>query len=495
MPPRGSSFEAEAEAQRVRALRATGLLDSSPEHAYDELVELAAAICEVPISAISLIDEDRLWFKARIGLPVQEISRDGSFCARTIQQDGLMEVPDSLDDPRFADNPPAIGDRPIRFYGGVPLHAGSGAKIGTLCVLDFVPRRLTSLQRRALQVLAGQVSAQVELRMRVMELELLTERACSLTASKASEGRFRAFLDDSPAGTFIQDSAGCMLYCNRAMTQPYGAEPDDWIGRTVHQFLPDEYANRWCEADLAVQREARALDFYEESPRAGQSPLYWNMFKFLFTDMTGGRYLACIARDITREREIEDELFRYQAELQSVNLQLADLSVTDALTQISNRRAFDDILAREFEISRRSRSPLSLMILDVDNFKSFNDTFGHVNGDAVLRQIASLLDKNVRVPETVARYGGEEFAVILPRASEADAVRRANSLCALVAQADWDLRPMTVSIGVACLPDEIHDIAEFTEYTDKSLYTAKHSGKNQVQAPNGSQAPSPTDAN
>jgi signal transduction histidine kinase len=152
------------EAERLRILHELDVLDTDPEVDYDDVVSLAAHICGVPMSLVSLVDADRQWFKARIGLDATETSRDVSFCAHAILGKDLMVVPDALADRRFADNPAVRQDPGVRFYAGAPLVTTDGHALGTLCVVDAVPRRLSLGQLQALRALARQVTAQLELR-------------------------------------------------------------------------------------------------------------------------------------------------------------------------------------------------------------------------------------------------------------------------------------------------------------------------------------------
>ena len=153
------------EAQRLEELRALNILDTPAEQQYDELVALAATICEVPIAAISLVDESRQWFKAKVGLDAEETSREVSFCAHGILDNVLLEVPDALEDLRFADNPLVMGAPNIRFYASFPLATSNGLPLGSLCVIDRAPRELTHVQKETLRVLSNQVSMLLELRL------------------------------------------------------------------------------------------------------------------------------------------------------------------------------------------------------------------------------------------------------------------------------------------------------------------------------------------
>ena len=161
----------ENEAARLRTLRSYKILDTKPEERFDELTRLAALICGVPISLISLIDADRQWFKSRFGLDVQETPRAHAFCTHAIMQPEMFVVPDASQDERFAHNPLVTGDAHIRFYAGAPLAARDGHLLGTLCVIDREPHTLTPAQTDALKILGRLVIANVELQSDLRELK------------------------------------------------------------------------------------------------------------------------------------------------------------------------------------------------------------------------------------------------------------------------------------------------------------------------------------
>jgi signal transduction histidine kinase/ActR/RegA family two-component response regulator len=152
------------EAARLQALREYDVLDTQAEKDFDDLTLLASEICGTPIALISLIDPDRQWFKSKVGLDVNETSRDISFCAHAIDQQHIFEVCDTLKDSRFCDNPLVTSDPNIRFYAGTPLITPQGYAIGTLCAIDIKPRALTPGQRKALETLGRAVVANLELR-------------------------------------------------------------------------------------------------------------------------------------------------------------------------------------------------------------------------------------------------------------------------------------------------------------------------------------------
>ena len=177
--PRTHHVKAElhfAETQRLEALRGYDILDTPREAEFDDIVEVVSAICETPISVINLIDSGRQWFKAEVGLGVRETPIDSSFCAHAILQPDLFVVPDTTKDARFCDNPLVTGEPRLRFYAGALLESPDGLPLGTICVLDYVPRDLNEKQRALLRLMSKQIMKLLELRrLNARERELRLE--------------------------------------------------------------------------------------------------------------------------------------------------------------------------------------------------------------------------------------------------------------------------------------------------------------------------------
>ena len=154
---------------RLESLYQYGILDTETEEMFDDLTQAASAICSTPISLVSLIGEERQWFKSNLGLPLKETSREVSFCSHAILESGVFTVRDALEDPRFSDNPLVVGDPLMRFYAGAPIVTADGFAIGTLGVIDREPRELRPDQEEALKHLAKQIVRNLNLRLKLQK--------------------------------------------------------------------------------------------------------------------------------------------------------------------------------------------------------------------------------------------------------------------------------------------------------------------------------------
>jgi len=174
------------------------------------------------------------------------------------------------------------------------------------------------------------------------------------------------------------------------------------------------------------------------------------------------------------------ELQVHAVRLEAINARLEALAKLDGMTGLKNHRAFQERLEFEFQRAQRYSMPLSLLLLDVDSFKQFNDTFGHLAGDEVLKTVAQVLQDNARGVDFVARYGGEEFVVILPHADESASVAIGERLRSAIENVVWPLRSVTASFGISTLMTSMTHASDLIALADKALYGSKTAGRNRV---------------
>jgi len=242
----------EDEEGSLETLRALDILDTEPEAEFDALVSAAAMVCDVPISLMTLLDETRQWFKARVGMDdVRETHRDAAFCAHAVLDDALFEVPDARQDARFVDNPLVTPDAGIRFYAGMPMRLASGHRVGVLCVIDRQPRQLSDHQRAVLRQL-GLAAA------RLLEGRLAVRAARESAAlAAASETRFRTLSEGAPVGVFHAGADGSYTYTNPSWREIYALGAEHSLGRAwvdaIHPIDRDGVLARWQAAADAGQ--------------------------------------------------------------------------------------------------------------------------------------------------------------------------------------------------------------------------------------------------
>ena len=719
---------ADREQARLAALHDLRVLDTLPEQAFDDIVQLASQICGTPLGLVSLVDEQRQWFKARVGLAATQTPRDLAFCAHAINTpDALMVVADTAHDPRFRSNPLVTGEPKIRFYAGAPIVTAGGHALGTVCVIDTVPRELDAAQLSALQALARQASALFGLRERTLALEEQARELARVSRAASEERRHSAeMLDlvlrggdlgvwdlDVPTGRFTANDREFEMFghdpadpaaqaldwralihrddrapLHAAMARHLAGETPSYVsehrirhrdGRWIwvlhhaivvardsfgaplrivgsHMDVSARINNRhalqsarsllqrmgaiarvggwelelatghlsWTdevyrihEVDRTVEpRLLSAIDFYAPEARpliqaaveagiAHGTP--WDLeLPFVtakgrartvraqgeavvehgkvvrlfgaFQDVTERKADEQAAHDsLRRLRLITDSLpalvayidrdqryrflnahverkfginvaatlgltmretrsastyaqiephvnaalrgeaasFTYAehgdfgdthyqsnyvpdigedghvngffamtfdvSELHETQRQLERLARVDTLTGLPNRRQFDEGIDAALRRSRRLRQPVAIMFLDIDHFKTINDTHGHAGGDAVLCEFGRRLTACVRTTDMVARLAGDEFVVLLENLADASELER------LAAKVVACIRPpfhidsvelaVTTSIGVAITTDAATSASSLLVRADEALYRAKKQGR------------------
>jgi diguanylate cyclase (GGDEF)-like protein len=314
------------EQARLAALRRYEILDTEPQEAFDRITRLTKTVLKMPMVLVNIIDKDRQWFLSRQGVPEKEVPRrDTSFCIHAIKRTEPLIVCDTLEDPRFAENPRVVGKPNVRFYVGVPLRSRDGFNIGTLCSMDTKTRQLSS--------------EQVDI---------------------------------------IQD---------------FG------------QLVMDE-------------------------------------------------------------------------------LELRLLANADSLTGAMSRRFFHAEAEREIARAQRDGTELSCALIDIDHFKTINDTYGHGVGDLVLQRVVATCKSELRASEYIGRLGGEEFAVMLPGTTRDSALEVAErirkAIAAMVVEVSAGRIQLTVSIGLATRTVVESSIELLLQSADTAVYKAKASGRNRT---------------
>ena len=291
------------EQRRLEWLHDLDILDTMPEQTYDDIVALAANICGVPISLVSLVDEDRQWFKAHHGLEATETPREVSFCGHVVESAEPLVVSDAREDARFADNPLVIGDPEVRFYAGAPLRTDDGLVLGSLCVIDHVPRTLTDAQTAMLGSLSRLVMNQLALRLEVRRSEQLQREA-----AEAAQGRllYERFFSISLDLLCIAGTDGYFKQLNPSWTRLLGYSMDELIGAPFLDFVhPDDRDATAVEAAKLGNGVHETVSF-ENRYRKKDGQYVWLLWTAKADPELG--LLLAAARDITDRRQAEAEL-------------------------------------------------------------------------------------------------------------------------------------------------------------------------------------------
>jgi PAS domain S-box-containing protein len=253
------------ETDRLKSLRQYNILDSLPEQAFDDLTRLAAQICQTPTALITLVDSDRQWFKSKVGVTASETPRDIAFCAHAILDHSLLIVPDACQDERFVENPLVTSDPKIRFYAGAPLVTPDNFTLGTLCLIDYVPRDLSSQQQESLRILARQVMTQLELRRNLAALKQVIHK-CQQTevALRESKERYRKLVELSPE-TIAVHSEGKFTYINKSGAKLLGANnPEEILDKPILDFVHPTYKEIIKARVQQIQERGSQTELFEQ---------------------------------------------------------------------------------------------------------------------------------------------------------------------------------------------------------------------------------------
>jgi diguanylate cyclase (GGDEF)-like protein/PAS domain S-box-containing protein len=312
-----------------------------------------------------------------------------------------------------------------------------------------------------------------------------------VTERVVSEERFRVLFEQSSDAHMLVSESG-IIDCNPAAAallrysdkaQLTGIHPSS----LSPEFQPDGQSSHEKSPQMEALAREHGSHRFEWIHRKSDGEEFPTEITLTPVILSGQTAMLAVWHDLTErkraERQAEDYrvILEYQkAELEQANADLAALAITDGLTGLLNHRAFQEKLAEEHHRATRYDEPLSLLLLDVDHFKQYNDAYGHPAGDDVLRGVARMLETSIRATDTAARYGGEEFVVVLPQTDAYGAGVIAERVRAAIADGPWSLRPVTVSIGICTLSLDTPTPANMITESDIALYRAKKDGRNRV---------------
>ncbi|MEO7718552.1 MAG: diguanylate cyclase [Capsulimonas sp.] len=473
----------ENEGARLAALRAYHILDTPSEARFDEITHLAAYLCGTEFAAVSFTDTDRQWSKSITGTDLKQTARELSFCAHTILSKDLIIVPDARLDPRFADNPFVTGEPGIRFYAAAPLITSDGLALGALCVFAMTPGDLNADQAAGLRTLAYQVTELLELRRQVAEQErLVGERDLAESALRQEREHFRSFAESLGSGILMTDLEDTVLYVNPRMSLITGYTTEEMMGCRALDLLLTPEDQETMRANNRERSEG-APGAYEIDIICKDGSRRWIEVNVVpYRDKTG-QVVGTLATntDISARKALESER----------DLALKDAQERadrDPLTGLLNHRTFYKRFEEEANRAQRDGSILAVVMMDVDNFKFFNDTYGHATGDDVLRHVAARFQALCRQYDCVARFGGDEFALLLPNVGTTPAVDIEARLRAGLENITHLLPggqaavPITISVGAALLPHNAVDRSDVVRRADERLRRVKTGGAIEAEA-------------
>lgn len=571
----------EEEVERFKALLDYKIMDTGSEDAFDELARLAAYICKTPIALISFVDENREWFKSIVGIEtdVKEVPRDRSFGAYVINHsEDLLSVSDPHRDERTVRNPMLNSHSEINYIAGVPLVSRTGYKIGTICVLGYQAKELSSEQISFLQTVARSVILRLEKRLGSSLPEEPTMGIKVGDENPQSENGARKFtewdqsedfrnVDAAPDEGLVEDE-GLIEDMDSGEDEESSAgvrsEIESWIDRLERQ---NKNLVKLCEMDELLQasrsedevhtiissyssnlfpENTGALYIFNDTLSILECVSVWGTniqseheflpdkcwalrlgrlhtandsstelycqhlgtpsnFKYFCAPLLSrGRTLGLLFLQEGGSDKIENKVNggqedAYKQHVVSTMAKLSGLALAnikhhetlknfaiyDSLTGLFNRRYMEETLRREISRVARSKEPLGLIMVDIDHFKQFNDTYGHTAGDTLLRSIGEFFKEKIRCEDIACRYGGEEFVLILPGSSLENTLRRAEQLHeeikrVRVRHRGNSIGSVAVSMGVVVFSEHGHSAELLLESADKALYQAKSQGRNRI---------------
>jgi diguanylate cyclase (GGDEF)-like protein len=503
----------------------------------NNLVRLAAYACQVPTALITVFDGEILQFRVSFGFRSKKWRTELPFCTYTRLGSSLFAVENAQTDSRFAKHTLVKNLPRVRFYAGMPIVTGDGKAIGTFCIVDYVPRTLSTEQEEAITLLAQQAAMQLQRHNSLVQAIAKLETATAQTEALQAESQLlKSQISDLERENHqiqLLYRLGIELQSSSTFEKVYEA-----IAPLLPQLFPDCAGNIFMGLETHWNIAQSVLAWGEQQPSTLQE-IYLDHCQALVSNQTLGQVhsstdiskignaanigeycLCCHQEKLLQEQKLlcfplnigdniigvlhlyptsqtpwyeERSLFVEkvvnQLTIAFINLKLLHTfklkSIRDPLTGLFNRRYFEEILERLLNRGEQGNYEVSLIVLDIDHFKRINDTFGHLAGDAVLRDVGVFLKGSVRPTDIVCRYGGEEFAIILPACPIEIAKQRAEKLRRGIQYLGMEyqgknLGNITISGGVAVFPQRASTLTELVNAADMALYQAKVKGRDRI---------------
>jgi diguanylate cyclase (GGDEF)-like protein/PAS domain S-box-containing protein len=486
------------EETRVRAEQMTALLDIGMtvtsgldmEQILQNLIQKVMQVLPVEAVYVATYDpqtgiiEHPLFYDMGkyITLPGRNIHTDPGLSGYIIQTRQTLYIPDTLD-PEVAQKHQIIrtGGHPTRAFAGVPMRIGDQV-VGVLSMQSHQPDAFNRSQLRLLETIATQAAGLIE------NSRLYREAQQELGRRRQAERRYRALFEQSHDAVFIMDFDGRYLEVNQRAA--------DLLGYTVGELLqrhPFEVSVEPDESEKVLARVVRGehLPLFERVLRKknGDTVTVEINVELVRADDGKPLHVQSVVRDITdrkkdelAQRRVNRKLRKQLSEIEALQGQLREQAIRDALTGLYNRRYLEETLEREFRLAERQGTTVCLIMMDIDGFKGFNDSYGHDAGDHLLRNLGKMLQSEVRRSDISCRFGGEEFIIVMPGAPLERGLDRAEQLRRSFEA--YDLHHMgvelnaTISLGVAMYPQHGETWEQVVHAADRAMYKAKAAGKN-----------------
>lgn len=438
------------EAGRILALAEYGIDERKGLRELDPVVDMAVRLFDCPAAAVNMIGIDHVFLASSVGIGECDLRRDVSFCAHTINQDGVMVIEDAMHDLRFHDNP-LVAAGLIRFYAGIALRAPTGHALGALCVLDDKPRAHFSAQDRdRLKELASLVSDKLELQ----RLEVM---------AKTNSNRFEASAATSPNAIICFDDQARISTCNEAACAMFERSSEEMLGQSIDMLIAKEDRplahagiSRVLEGGAPIT-EATAMTGIRRGGDLFLAELYWSRWH-----EHDRMHFGAIVRDMTEKRRERDTLYH--------------LANYDTLTGLPNR----NLLHQRAAEALAAEEPLAIIFTDLDGFTDINNTLGHAAGDSVLCAVGKRIRDALPEAALVARVGDQEFASLIGNRDPMALDAMAHTINARIAEpivVDGQEVRLAGNSGIAIAPDHGETADELAGSAELALFEARNAGR------------------